>query len=362
MKRFFTRLNYSFGNEDWRVEQKALQIQSSDHVLCITASGDRPLHLLLDDCKQLTSIDANPVQNYLLKLKGAAIQTLPYEEYLQFLGAMPSKNREKSFRTVVKALDAESARFWIDQNKKVSKGIIYQGDVERLTKLVSFCAKVVRGGKVKRLFEIENIEEQREFVRTVWDTYLMRKTFEVALNKFLMRNLDIDPGLYSHVDPNIKLGRYIYERMLSSLEVGLAKENMLISLIFRGFVGKEAFPPYLKMEGYASIRQRLDRLHIKTKNALEYLAEAPSESIDRFSMSDIASYMDEDAFNTMIRHIYRTARPGARFCIRQFSSNHHIPLEFENRLQRDYDLEKTLEKEDSCFVYRFMVGTIQKVL
>ena len=360
MKPFFSRLNYSFGNEDWGVEQKALQINPCDHVLCITASGDRPLHLLLDDCKQLTSIDANPVQNHLLKLKGAAVKTLPYEEYLQFLGAKDSRQREYYFRKVVPELDHESARFWIEKNHKIRKGIIYQGDVERLTKLISFFAKVVRGGKIKRLFEMSDLEEQKEFVKKEWDTRLMRKTFEVLLSQFLMKKLAVDPGLYSNVDPSIQMGTYIYDRMLHALNTGLAKENMLFSLIFRGFVGKEAFPPYLKMEGFTTIKHRLDRLQIKTQNALEYLEEAPHDSIDRFSMSDIASYMDHEGFKKMVKNIYRTARPGARFCIRQFSSDHQIPLEYAHRFDREHELEKSLEKEDNCFVYRFMVGTIKK--
>ena len=46
---FFSRLSYSFGNEDWRTEKRALGIRPHDQVLCITASGDRPLNLLARD-------------------------------------------------------------------------------------------------------------------------------------------------------------------------------------------------------------------------------------------------------------------------------------------------------------------------
>lgn len=360
MKRFFSKLNYSFGNEDWRVEQKALQINPCDHVLCITASGDRPLHLLLDDCKQLTSVDASPAQNYLLKLKSAALKALSYDEYVRFLGAEDSNSREKTFRNIIKELDPDTARFWVNQNKKIRKGVIYQGDVERLTKLISWVVHIFRGNKVKRLFEFDNLEEQRQFVKNEWDTTLMRKTFDVLLSKFLMNIFAIDPGLYSNVDPSIKMGTYIYDRMLHTLNTGLAKENMLLSLIFRGYVGKEAFPPYLKHEGFHAIKNKLDRLNVKTQNVLEYLDQAPDNSIDRFSLSDIASYMDQASFKQMVKNIYRTARPGARFCIRQFSSDHKIPSEFENRFAREHDLEKKLEKEDNCFVYRFMVGNIRK--
>lgn len=362
MKRFFSRLNYSFGNEDWKTEQRALQTGPNHHILCITASGDRPLHLLLDDCKKITSVDASDAQNHLLHLKSAAIKSLCYEEYIRFLGAIPCEKRKQSFKRVLQALNQSSVKFWTKYHKKIHKGVIYQGDIERLTKLIASVTSFVRGPKVRRLFTMNDLEEQRSFVDKEWDTYLMRKAFDLALSKPLTKILAVDPGLYSNVDPSIKIGTYVYTRMLSSLYQGLAKKNMLISLIFRGYVGQEAFPPYLEHQGFEIIKERLDRLCIKTQNILAFLEEAAPNSFDRFSLSDIASYMDVNAFQEMIKNIYKSAKHGARFCIRQFSSNHQIPSGFENCFQREFELEKLLEKEDNCFVYRFMVGTIQKPL
>lgn len=48
-KAFFSHLSYSFGNEDHSVERRALNCKKADRVLCITASGDLPLHLLLHE-------------------------------------------------------------------------------------------------------------------------------------------------------------------------------------------------------------------------------------------------------------------------------------------------------------------------
>ena len=87
MNDFFSRLSYSFGNEDWNTEYQALKVKPSDKVVCITASGGRPLNLLLQDCEQVVTVDANKIQNYLLKLKSAALKEVDYEEYLDFLVA-----------------------------------------------------------------------------------------------------------------------------------------------------------------------------------------------------------------------------------------------------------------------------------
>src|SRR4051812_25068788 len=126
MNGFFSKLNYSLGNEDWETERRALQIRPSDEVCCITASGDRPLHLLLCDCRRLTAIDANVAQNHLLKLKCAALQELDYDTYLGFLGAMPHGQRDDLLRRISPHLDAESAQFWLQNAAMVRKGILYQ--------------------------------------------------------------------------------------------------------------------------------------------------------------------------------------------------------------------------------------------
>jgi S-adenosylmethionine-diacylglycerol 3-amino-3-carboxypropyl transferase len=93
---------------------------------------------------------------------------------------------------------------------------------------------------------------------------------------------------------------------------------------------------------------------------ISYLETSPNNSIDRFSLSDVASYLDKEDYNRMIENICRTAKIGARFCIRQFSSKHKIPQKFEKNFKREPELEKQLESEDSSFFYRFNVGTIVK--
>lgn len=360
MSHFFSRLNYSFGNEDWNTESQALQIKPDDHVFCITASGDRPLHLLLEGCKHITALDANPVQNYLFDLKCAALRTFDYDTYIGFLGGSPRDDRDILFRQLLDQLDPEAARFWFNHPKMIRKGALYQGSVERLTYNVAVLTRLLRPKKVEKLFAFKDLAEQREFVHNEWDTFFMRNIFSIGLSRTLMNIFAVDPGLRSYVDPNISLGTYIYERMLNSLSHCLAKDNLLVSLLFRGFIEKSAFPPYLQQESSQIIKQRLDRVSYVTQDVVSYLAKAPSYSIDCFSFSDVASYISQEEFNRVLHDIYRTAKPGARFCIRQFSSNHTMPSELKAHFQRDTELEQTLEGQDRCFVYRFIVGTIDK--
>ncbi|EFB41744.1 hypothetical protein pah_c022o010 [Parachlamydia acanthamoebae str. Hall's coccus] len=358
MPDFFERLNYSFGNEDWRTEQQALNIQPQDTVLCITASGDRPLHLLLNDCKELISIDANPIQNYLLSLKRAAMQAFDFPNYLNFLEGRLENQASDSLHKLLPFMDGDAAHYWMHQASMLDKGILFQGHIERIFKHVSMLFRCLRPKKVKRLFEFENLEEQRKFLHAEWDTLFLRKLFVFALNPIFPRVFFNDPGLFAHVDSTIQVGAYIYDRMLQCLQGCLASENAFVSLMFQGALKKDFYPPYLTAKGTEVIKPRLDKIKIKTENVINYLKRVPDRTFDAFSLSDIASYMSKESFDELMQAVYRTAKPGARFCIRQFSSNHQIPIHLKPYFQRDINLEKKLEAEDYFFVYRFLTGEI----
>lgn len=365
MSNFFSRLSYSFGNEDWRSEQEALKIRPGDRVLSITASGDRPLHLLLDECDEVVSIDANPIQNYLLNLKCVAMQELNYHEYIGFLGAIPHDHRLSIFQKLLPYMDAEAQKYWIKKKSMIDKGILYQGVLEkRCQSVVAPLVQIFRGKKVKKLFKFSNIEEQREFVRKSWDKLYWRKSFDFiwnsAVSRFLFRCLVDDPGLYDHLNGAVNIGTNFYKRMNDSLMENLAQESLLFSLFLKGRVDSQAFPPYLTEEGVNIIKKRTNRITVKNIDIVSYLETAPSNTFDCFSLSDVASYLSQKDFLKMMREVQRVAKPGARFSIRQFLSNHKVPEEMQSAFYRDSALENKLEKEDRCFVYRFMAGTIKK--
>lgn len=359
MSNFFSQLSYSYGNEDWITEQQALQIKPSDTVLCITASGDRPLNLLVNDCKEMVSIDANKQQNHLLKLKMAAMQHLSYEEYLAFLGAERSKKRLAALKSFSTNMDEEASQFWAENDRMIAKGVLYQGAVERITRYASRVLRCFRGKKIAKLFKIDDIEEQRRFVKEHWNTRAWKKFVELFCHPRITKLLIDDPGFQEYLGP-VQPGVYFYQRMEASLETCLAKQNPIISFILKGKVGKEAFSPYLTQNGTKEIKKRLNRLTIKTQNVIDYLEKTHEPTFDCFSLSDIASYMSKEDFERLLRGIIKTAKPGARFCLRQFLSYLEIPADLQHHFQRDRDLEQRLEKEDKCFVYRFFTGTIMK--
>jgi S-adenosylmethionine-diacylglycerol 3-amino-3-carboxypropyl transferase len=134
---FYQHLNFSIGNEDWHVESQALRVKPQDKIICVTASGDRALHLLMTDCAEITAIDLNPSQNFLLELKLAAISHLDFDTYLAFLGCETTPHRQSIFHQLRRHLSSSAAAFWMQHPKMIEKGVIYQGRVERLTRAIA---------------------------------------------------------------------------------------------------------------------------------------------------------------------------------------------------------------------------------
>jgi S-adenosylmethionine-diacylglycerol 3-amino-3-carboxypropyl transferase len=357
---FYKRLNYSLGNEDWSVENQALRIAPGDRALCVTASGDRPLHLLMTDCAEVISIDMNAIQNHLLDLKIAAITELDYENYLAFLGCEPTKHRFSMFNHIKPRLSHDAIIFWEKHKKMIERGVIYEGKVERLTRLGSRCFKLLRQKKIETLLAFTDLDLQQEFIAKEWNTTTWRSIFEIFLNSHISKMILNDPGLHSYVDPSIKPGKYIYDRMLNYLNNNLASQSALIQLILNGKVSKEAYFPYLTFDGYSKIRRNSDKLRFHTGNIIEFLNQQHSNPIDCFSMSDIASYMPQNIFENLLSGIKNAATPQARFCIREFMSNRSIPDTMSAHFIRNTQLEKKLETEESNFVYRFFIGEVQK--
>lgn len=360
MPGYFSRLNYSFGNEDWTAEKRALQIRPKDRVLCITASGDRPLHVLLDDPGQVIAVDGNASQNHLLELKRAALRTLPFEHYLSFLGGSPEDSRLSRFPAVASAMHPSAANYWTKRPKTIAKGVLFQGALERNCVYFSRFLQLLRGPMIRDLFSIHDLSQQRQFVKERWDRKPWRMLFSTLMHPSIMRVFAFDPGLYRYVDNQLHPGKYFYQRMTESLHRCLARKNPFLSLIFTGTVKPEAYAPYLTKADAEVIQAHLDRLSIHTSDVIPFLEASPESSFDRFSLSDIASYIPQATFVRLLRAVLRAGKPGSRFCIRQFLSSHEIPADLKPHFQREPDLEKKLGQEDICFWARFAVGTIKK--
>ena len=121
-----------------------------------------------------------------------------------------------------------------------------------------------------------------------------------------------------------------------------------------------AISPGLYMR-YNALHEFTDRLPLLTpENILDFMEKVEEGSIDKFSLSDVPSFLDQKGFERLLDCIVRSGSDGARFCIRLFLSGQHVPDRYKEVIDRDTKLENELKLTDRSFAYRFVVGSVKK--
>lgn len=355
---YANRISYSGPNEDSRSELKALNINENDSILCVTGGGDRVLSLLLGNPKKITAIDLNPSQNYLLELKKIGIQKLNYEEFLRFSGILPCKKRLNTYDNIKSSLSKKAELFWSNNINIIEKGFIYEGAFEKHFKLISMIIKVIRPSKIKTLTHLKSIEEQCDFVKNKWNTPAWKTFLHFLTNKYFFRTFLKDPGFYEHIPQEVSISDYLLGRMDHSLMNHLVLDNFFMTFLLTGKYNPEyGMPLYLEKNNYPVIKGALDKtaIEIVTSPIEQYLYNCKNK-IDKFSISDVSAYLDEESFVSLLNAIYSAASENSILCMRHFITKRRIPDSIKNKFFFNPTLEEELNNSDISFVYSFNVG------
>ncbi len=350
---------YTSVNEDWRTEAAALSPGPLDDVLCVTGSGARPLDLLALGPRRIVAVDVDPAQSALLELKAAAIRGFDFERYARFLGLhrAPARERLAAFASLVPRLSPAATRLLGAHGRDVARGVLYRGRWERYFRAAGRVSGLLRPGLVSRLFSFGDLATQRRFVAESWDTSFGRLLTAAALSASVTRLLLRDPAFTA--GHGVPAGRFVSDRMAAHLGRVLARESFMASLVLRGVLPQADLPPHLTPEGFATIREHLDRLEIVTADVVDLLhRDGETEQFDAFSLSDVPSYLTADSLARLLDGIVRRASPQARFCLRLFLVRPPFPEPFPARLVRNVVLERRLVEEDHAFAYDFVAGRV----
>jgi S-adenosylmethionine-diacylglycerol 3-amino-3-carboxypropyl transferase len=106
-----------------------------------------------------------------------------------------------------------------------------------------------------------------------------------------------------------------------------------------------------------ALRPRLDRIEVVTADVVDWLGRQDPASVDRFSLSDVPSYLDGGGYRALWEAVLHAAAPSARICVRQFLTRHELPDDLRVRVARDRALEDELARLDHAFAYAFVVAT-----
>ena len=122
----------------------------------------------------------------------------------------------------------------------------------------------------------------------------------------------------------------------------------------------DGVPPYLERTQSEVLRARLDRLELVDSGYGEYLATREDSSIDALALSNICEWLDQ-AGTTTVREVVRVAKPGARFCFRNFVGHTEIPNRFRNVIVEDAEAgRRAILRDRSCLQSRIVICRIVK--
>ncbi len=353
-------ISYSTCDEDSTSEIRALNITPDDTVLCVTGSACRVLSLLTCNPQQLIAVDYSPGQNYLLELKLIAIRHLTYDELLQFFGVDKHPNRWAIFCSLEQHLSKETVAYFKAHRWAIEKGVLFAGQHEALyLKFVVPLTRLLFGRQLDRVFNSATIEEQRSVYQQQLASPLWRWLIRFGFSKNVFRYLLAEPQLFAHT--NVDAGSYILERLEHTFLNHLAKDNHWLYFMFYGnYPGKHCLPHFLLEENYWAIRQATTKIKIVTASLPDYIKQLPDRSIDKYSLSDVSSYIDKATFEDMLREVARTGKDNAQVCYRNFLAQWLVPTDLQPLLHRDDTLCAALDWDDLSFAYTFEVSTLDR--
>lgn len=373
--------------EDPDIIKKSLKINDDDVILSITSSGCNILNLLLNNPKKIISIDANPYQNYLLRLKIKAIQCLDYTDFIELLGVVPSNRRLEIYNLVRNELDNDTRIFWDLQTHLIEKGIIY--DKMFFSKWFRKIMLFIKSKKtIEKFFQCKTLEEQKHYFLTYINGFPWR-----FFNRFLTSNslhiiflsindlLDIILRRKNIVTRNIissktkREGYQVFFRYMQKLyhkKNQLKKEehiltnqpikyNFFASLKLLGyFINNECVPPYLKKPFYNELKKNVEKIQVENATLYEFLKKQTNDSISKFYLSNIFDWMDYEEFIMHLYEIHRVGKNQARLCYFSTRVDRDIPTDID-QIRPEKELANLLLLEDRTLFYgTFNIGKISK--
>lgn len=333
--------------EDPDVLLEGLNVNAKDRVLSIGSAGDNSFSLLSKGPELVVAVDINPVQLNLIELKKAAFATLKYEEFLEFLGFSPSKQRMQLFEKVKTELSPELQQFWLHRQEEIENGIILQGKFEKYFELFRkrILPLVHTKKRVNQLFEQKTAEEQATFFHKKWNNVRWRLLFKLFFSKFVMGRFGRDPAFLKEVE--VKVSEFILGQAAAHLSKVQAQNNYFLHFIMKGDFGPN-LPHYARKENFDAIRSNLDRLVVFNGLAEEAFTEY--QHFSKFNLSNIFEYMPKDLFQNVAQNLVDNSVPEARFAYWNLmvprKMHQAIPI-----LESEAELTKSLISKDKGFFY-----------
>jgi S-adenosylmethionine-diacylglycerol 3-amino-3-carboxypropyl transferase len=315
-------------------------------ILSIASAGDNALALLTLDPSEVVAVDLSAPQLAACDLRIVAFRELDRDPLIAFLGVTPAPHRAATYASLRPRLAETTRAFWDARPDAVAAGVIHCGKFERyLRGFRRFVLPLVHPRRtIDALLTPRDAAARERFYRETWDTARWRLLFRLFFSRFAMGRLGRDPEFFAHVEGSV--GDRILERTRHALTALPTEANPYLTYILTGSYAPSALPRYLRVEHWAAIRARLDRVRLIRSAAQD--VEGP---FGAFNLSDIFEYMCPAEHERIYASLVEHAPPGARFAYWNLLAPRGVPDSLASRVRPHERYAARLHGQDRAWFY-----------
>ncbi len=362
-KASFEKIRYGQCWEDADVVLEAMNIQPGNTVLSICSAGDNTLAILAKNPAKVIAIDLSAAQLACLELRVAAYRTLEYEQVLSLMGCSNKHDRVKLYKQCRSLLSDDAKAFWDDHQNTISLGLCSSGKFEGYFSAFRtvILPLVHTADEISTLIEGGSPVERKSFYDKTWNTWQWRALFKLFFSRFVMGLLGRDPSFFQYAQGDI------YSLLMSSTKHALTAldpaSNPYLQWILTGTF-KTSLPYSLRKENFDAIKANLDRLEWRKQSLEDALEDVVDEAngtieskskFDSFNLSDVFEYMSQEAYESLLSKIARSANSGARLVYWNMMADRQRPESMSRQLKPLSQISQALFEKNKTFFYKRLV-------
>ncbi|MBB3210563.1 S-adenosylmethionine-diacylglycerol 3-amino-3-carboxypropyl transferase [Rhodopirellula rubra] len=284
--------------EDPEIDRRALELGPDDSVALITSAGCNALDYALESPREVHAIDVNPLQNALLELKIAAINTLDHDDFFQLFGKGCHSRWESLYRDNVRdQLSPQAKQVWdlrsnfFDGSHR-RRSFYFRGTSGLFAWLINSYVKRSPDlrAAIDELLDASSVEHQREiYARRNVDRLLWTRPLRWALRRdTTMAMLGVPRSQRNQIDRGYPGGiaGFIQDRIASVFQNTPLKHNYFWRVYLTGEYTEECCPEYLRAGNFDRLKGGLaNRISVHTSTIETFLTNHHGP-ISRFVLLD----------------------------------------------------------------------------
>ncbi len=351
--------------EDPRVDLQALNLDENSRVLTISSGGCNALNYLIESPQTVTAVDLNRHHIYLLRLKKAAIETLPsYDDFFAFFGFGKHNRNVKNYQDFIRPnLDDATRAFW-DKNIKIFKfgGLYEHSRNGYFLRFFHRFAGLIGCEPDKILLAKSPAEQEKLYEKHLspfFDSFIIQTLGKLPITMF---GLGIPPQQYAELKKDLSEGTGIidiYRERAKRLAVDYPiNENYFAWQAFSrkyDTENRKALPEYLKADNYKTLRVNIRRLNTETGSITDKIKQSPKDTFNRFVFLDAQDWMNAEVMSDLWQAITDFGEKGSRIIFRTAGASSpievNLPKELRAKFNYDKDLSLELFKQDRASIY-----------